>query len=126
MRPYSNDLRSRVVAAMQAGGSCRDVGAPFGVAPSTAGNWHRQYRRTQSYAPLAIGGDRRSKLTQEADWIAARLVASRVSRKAPGRSRSSSCATRKPSMSSSCRLATAPFWAVSDLPITPDKLLFRP
>ncbi len=74
MKPYSDDLRSRVVAAMEAGGSCREVGETFGVAPSTAGNWHRQYRRTQSYAPLAIGGDRRSKLLDEADWIAARLA----------------------------------------------------
>jgi len=75
MRPYSNDLRSRVVAAMEAGGSCRDVGAVFGVAPSTAGNWHRQYRRTQSYAPLAMGGDRRWKLSGELGWIAERLAA---------------------------------------------------
>ena len=59
MRPYSNDLRSRVVAAMEAGGSCRFVAANFEEAPSTAGNWHRQYRRTQSYAPLVMGGDRR-------------------------------------------------------------------
>ena len=75
MRPCSNDLRSRVVAAMEAGGSCRDVGAVFGVAPSTAGNWHRQYRRTQSYAPLAMGGDRRWKLSGELGWIAERLAA---------------------------------------------------
>ena len=75
MRPYSNDLRSRVVAAVEAGGSCRDVGAVFGVAPSTAGNWHRQYRRTQSYAPLAMGGDRRWKLSGELGWIAERLAA---------------------------------------------------
>jgi transposase len=74
MKPYSDDLRSRVVAAMEGGGSCREVGAVFGVAPSTAGNWYRQYRRTQSYAPLAIGGDRRSKLLEEADWIAGRLA----------------------------------------------------
>ncbi|MEO6716231.1 MAG: IS630 family transposase, partial [Novosphingobium sp.] len=39
MRPYSTDLRDRVVVAMESGGSCRDVGAQFGVAPSTAGNW---------------------------------------------------------------------------------------
>lgn len=75
MRPYSNDLRSRVVAAMEAGGSCRAVAATFGVAPSTAGNWHRQYRRTQSYAPLAMGGDRRWKLAGELGWIAERLEA---------------------------------------------------
>jgi putative transposase len=75
MRPYSTDLRDRVVAAMESGGSCRDVGAHFGVAPSTAGNWHRQYRRTKSYEPLAIGGDRRWKLSEEIEWIAQRLAA---------------------------------------------------
>ena len=46
----------------------------YGVAPSTAGNWHRLYRDKQSYAPLAIGGDRRSKLLGEADWIVAHLA----------------------------------------------------
>ena len=65
MRPYSNDLRDRVVVAMEAGGSCRDVGAHYGIAPSTAGHWHRRYRQTKSYAPLVIGGDRRWKLAQE-------------------------------------------------------------
>lgn len=74
MRPYSNDLRDRVVAAMEAGGSCRDVAAQFGIAPSTAGHWHRRYRRTKSYAPLAIGGDRRSKLLGELVWISERLA----------------------------------------------------
>lgn len=74
MRPYSNDLRSRVVAAMQAGGSCRAVAAIFEVAPSTAGNWHRQYRHTQSYAPRAMGGDRRWKLGGELGWLSERLA----------------------------------------------------
>jgi transposase len=72
-KPYSEDLRERVVAAMVSGRSCRDVGAAFGVAPSTAGNWHRLYLRTSSYAALPMGGDRRSKLTEAADWIAERL-----------------------------------------------------
>ena len=75
MRPYSTDLRERVVAAMECGGSCRDVGAQFGVAPSTAGNWHRRYRRTKRYAPMAVGGDRRWKLAGEVQWIAQRLAA---------------------------------------------------
>lgn len=72
-RPYSEDLRERVVAAMESGRSCRDVGASFGIAPSTAGNWHRLYRRTHSYAARPMGGDRRSRLTEAADWIAERL-----------------------------------------------------
>lgn len=73
-KPYSQDLRTRVVAAMAMGRNCRDVGAAFAVAPSTAGNWYRRHRQTQSHAALAMGGDRRSKLTEHADWIAARLA----------------------------------------------------
>ena len=74
-KPYSEDLRDRVVAAMATGRSCRDVGSAFNVAPSTAGNWFRRYRQTMSYAPRPMGGDRRSKLTGEANWIADRLDA---------------------------------------------------
>lgn len=74
MRPYSDDLRSRVVAAMEGGLSCRAVAERYGVAPSTAGNWHRLYRCKRSYAPLPIGGDRRSKLLGEAEWIATYLA----------------------------------------------------
>lgn len=73
-KPYSDDLRDRVVLAMVAGRSCRDVGEAFNVAPSTAGNWYRRYRRTRSYAARPMGGDRRSKLTGEAGWIAERLA----------------------------------------------------
>lgn len=73
-KPYSGDLRDRVVVAMAAGRSCRDVGSAFDVAPSTAGNWYRRYQRTSSYAARPMGGDRRSKLGDQADWIAERLA----------------------------------------------------
>jgi transposase len=73
-KPYSDDLRDRVVAAMAGGRSCRDVGLAFAVAPSTAGNWYRRYRRTSSYAARPMGGDRRSKLGDQASWIADRLA----------------------------------------------------
>ena len=72
-KPYSDDLRDRVVAAMASGRSCREVGEAFDLAPSTAGNWYRRYRATRSYAARPMGGDRRSKLTGEASWIADRL-----------------------------------------------------
>lgn len=72
-KPYSNDLRDRVVAAMASGQSCRAAGEAFDLAPSTAGNWYRRYRATSSYAARPMGGDRRSKLTDEAGWIAERL-----------------------------------------------------
>lgn len=72
-KPYSDDLRERVVAAMEGGASCRVAGERFGVAPSTAGNWHRLYRRTRSCSPRPMGGDRRSKLLAHAPRVAALL-----------------------------------------------------
>lgn len=38
-KAYSDDLRERVVAAMQSGESCRSVAARFGVAPSRVVKW---------------------------------------------------------------------------------------
>lgn len=73
-RPYSDDLRVRVVAAMEGGGDCRTVGAAFGIAPSTAGNRHRLYRRTQGYSARPMGGDRRSKLLDHDAHVAALLA----------------------------------------------------
>ena len=69
-KPYSDDLRVRVVAAMEGGGNCRMVGATFGIAPSTAGNWHRRYRRTQSCSARPMGGDNRSKLLDHQGRVA--------------------------------------------------------
>lgn len=74
-KPYSDDLRERVVASMSDGRSCREAGEIFGVAPSTAGNWYRRYQQTTSYSALPMGGDHRSKLTAETAWIAQRLAA---------------------------------------------------
>ena len=71
---YSGDLRERVVAAMASGRSCRDVGTVFDVAPSTAGNWWRRFRQENSHAARPTGGDRRSKLMEEAGWIGERLA----------------------------------------------------
>lgn len=73
-KAYSEDLRRRVVAAMTTGRSCREVGAAFDVAPSTAGNWYRRYRRESSHAARPMGGDRRSKLLEQAGWIGEQLA----------------------------------------------------
>ena len=47
-KPYSDDLRERVVAAMQSGASCRSVAAKFGVAPSSVVKWTQRAARTGS------------------------------------------------------------------------------
>ncbi len=60
-RPLSMDLRSRTLAAIDGGMSCRAAAARFGVAPSTAVRWRDQQRRTGAYAPKPQGGDVRSR-----------------------------------------------------------------
>jgi transposase len=72
-KPYSDDLRGPVVAALERGMSCREAGVLFGIAPSTAGNWHRRHRETHSVSARPMGGDRRSKLVAHADRVAALL-----------------------------------------------------
>ncbi len=72
-RACSNDLRERVVAAMQAGESCRSVAARFGVAPSSAVKWAARARRTGSGAPAKMGGYRRPVLEPHRDWLLERV-----------------------------------------------------
>lgn len=72
-RPYSNDLRERVVDAVQAGASCRAVGARFGVAVSTVVKWSQRYRQTGSIAPGKVGGHRRPVLEPQRAFIVERI-----------------------------------------------------
>jgi putative transposase len=56
-RPYSLDLRERVVGAVEeAGMSRRQAAARFGVGVSTVIVWVRRFRRTGSAAPGKMGG----------------------------------------------------------------------
>lgn len=72
-RPYSNDLRERVVGAVAGGDSCRAVAARFGVSVSTVVKWSQRYRRTGSVAPGKVGGHRRRVLVSHYDFIVERL-----------------------------------------------------
>ena len=60
-KPLSMDLRTRTLAAIDGGMSCRAAADRFGVAPSTAIRWHDQRRRQGHCAPKPQGGDTRSK-----------------------------------------------------------------
>ena len=49
-KPYSMDLRERVVAAVDPGGlSCHKTAAQFGVGINTAIIWVRRFRETKPY-----------------------------------------------------------------------------
>ncbi len=56
-KPYSLDLRKRVVAAVETGGlSCNEAAKRFGIGISTAISWVRRLRQTGSVAPGQMGG----------------------------------------------------------------------
>ena len=65
-RPYSLDLRERVVAAVEKGGlSCNRAAAQFGVGISTVINWVRRVRETGSVAPGQMGGHKPKAISGE-------------------------------------------------------------
>jgi|SRR5579871_2167662 len=72
-RPLSNDLRKRVVAAIEDGASCRSAAARFGVAVSSAVKWSQRYRSTGSVAPGKMGGYRKRVLEPHRAFIVERI-----------------------------------------------------
>ena len=56
----SQDLRSRLIAAVDGAISCNSAAARFGVAVSTAVRWLRAWHDHSRPAALRVGGDKRS------------------------------------------------------------------
>lgn len=73
VRPLSNDLRKRVVAAVAKGESCRFVALRFGVAVSSVVKWSQRYRSTGSVVPDRMGGHRKRVLEPHGTFIKERL-----------------------------------------------------
>src|SRR6266536_2820490 len=76
-KPYSMDLRERVVAAVETGGlSCHQAAAQFGVGVSTAIVWVRRLRETGSVAPGQMGGHKPKAISGEyRAWLLERAKA---------------------------------------------------
>ena len=70
-KPYSIDLRERVVAAVETGGlSRREAASRFGVGVSTAITWVRRFRETGSVAPGQMGGHKPKAIRGAyRDWL---------------------------------------------------------
>jgi transposase len=73
VRPLSNDLRERVVAAVLEGESCRSAATRFGVAVSSVVKWSQRHRATGSVAPGKMGGHRKRVLEPYRAFIAERI-----------------------------------------------------
>ena len=72
-RPYSLDLRERVVAAA-AGQSCRAVAERFGVSVASVVKWRQRARITGSAAARPMGGRRPVLLAGQRAFILERVA----------------------------------------------------
>jgi transposase len=60
-RSLSEDLRLRVIAAVEGGASCRAAAARYGVGASSAVRWMQAWRASGCVGAQRQGGDRRSR-----------------------------------------------------------------
>lgn len=65
---YSTDIRKRVIARVEGGGSRREAAEDFELSPSTAVNWVRRFRETGECAARPRGGST-SPLEEHADTL---------------------------------------------------------
>lgn len=73
-RSLSEDLRVRVVDAVEAGASRRQAAARFGVGVSSAIRWVQAWRERGDVRPRPQGGDRRShRIEAQASFLLDRI-----------------------------------------------------
>jgi transposase len=72
-KPYSEDLRERVIEAVESGASRREAAENFQLSPSSAVRWWRRWHDTGSAKAKPSGGSK-SPLDAYAEWLLA-LVA---------------------------------------------------
>lgn len=66
---YSQDLRERLVKAVNNGQSARAAARVFQVSPSTAVKWVQHWRRTGKVPQARVRGHYRWRLDSERDWL---------------------------------------------------------
>jgi transposase len=74
VRPYSEDLRIRVVGRVEAGHSVREVAKTFGVSVASVVKWSQRKRQTGSLAAKRMGSRQLRSLAAQRDWMLARIT----------------------------------------------------
>ena len=72
-KPYSDDLRERVIEAVEAGASRREAAERFNLSPSSAVKWLQRWRDTGSAKAKPSGGST-SPLEEHAEWLLAMVA----------------------------------------------------
>jgi len=67
-KPYSNDLRARVIETVEAGASRREAAELYGISPSVVVIWAQRWKETGSVAAKPSGGST-SPLEEHADFL---------------------------------------------------------
>ena len=73
-KALSQDLRTRVLAAIAEGSSCRQAALRFGISAASAIRWRALERKQGDARPKALGGDRRSGRIEAQAALILRLV----------------------------------------------------
>ena len=74
VRPYSEDLRIRVVGRVDAGHAVREVAKTFGVSVASVVKWSQRKRQTGSVAAKPMGSRQLRSLAAQRDWMLARIA----------------------------------------------------
>src|SRR5499426_4086097 len=72
-RPYSNDLRARVIEAIEAGASRREAAERYELSPSVVVLWAQRFEQTGSVAAKPSGGST-SPLEEHAEFLLGLIV----------------------------------------------------
>jgi transposase len=73
-RPYSQDLRDRVVGSVASGRTCRATAVLFGVSVASVVKWSQRWRASGRTAAKPMGGRRPLRLQRERGWLLARIA----------------------------------------------------
>src|SRR5262247_2823694 len=73
-RPYSQDLRDRVIGSVAGGRTCRATAALFGVSVASVVKWSQRWRASGSAAAKQMSGWRQLRLQREREWLLGRIV----------------------------------------------------
>ena len=73
-RPYSQDLRDRVIGSVASGRTCRATAALFGVSVASVVKWSQRWRASGSATAKRMGGWKQLLLNREREWLLARIA----------------------------------------------------
>lgn len=73
VKPYSSDLRDRFRRLIAKGMAARAAARHLDLSESTGVKWGHRLRTTGRLLARPMGGDHRSKLTDEREWLLARV-----------------------------------------------------